>query len=184
MALKYCQSHKCHTYDTKDRKRGSKDNRTNQTRRRSSFYYGGGNFCSLNCYNDWSEDFMNRAIDNIMTRLRSLVEETGAGLILVSHLRRVDGNKGHENGVEVSLSHLRGSNSIGQLSDCVIALERNQQSDDDLEARTTKLRILKSRYTGDVGMATSLVYDKDSGRLTEYSDAELMSNEEETLMPF
>jgi len=125
-----------------------------------------------------------RAIDNIMTRLRSLVEETGAGLILVSHLRRVDGNKGHENGVEVSLSHLRGSNSIGQLSDCVIALERNQQSDDDLEARTTKLRILKSRYTGDVGMATSLVYDKDSGRLTEYSDEELMSNEEETLLPF
>jgi hypothetical protein len=47
MTLKYCQSHKCHTYDTKDRKRGSKDNRTNQTRRRSSFYYGGGNFCSL-----------------------------------------------------------------------------------------------------------------------------------------
>jgi hypothetical protein len=24
MTLKYCQSHKCHTYDTKDRKRGSK----------------------------------------------------------------------------------------------------------------------------------------------------------------
>ena len=31
-----------------------------------------------------------------MTRLRSLVEETGVGMILVSHLRRVDGNKGHE----------------------------------------------------------------------------------------
>ena len=41
-----------------------------------------------------------------MTRLRSMVEETGAGIILVSHLRRVDGNKGHENGIEVSLSHL------------------------------------------------------------------------------
>ena len=108
-----------------------------------------------------------RAIDSIMTRLRSLVEETGAGLILVSHLRRVDGNKGHENGIEVSLSHLRGSNSIGQLSDCVIALERNQQSEDELEARTTKLRVLKSRYTGDVGMASSLVYDKDTGRLSE-----------------
>ena len=113
-----------------------------------------------------------RAIDNIMTRLRSLVEETGAGLILVSHLRRVDGNKGHENGIEVSLSHLRGSNSIAQLSDCVVALERNQQSEDELESRTTKLRILKSRYTGDVGMACSLVYDKDTGRLSEYSDTE------------
>ena len=69
MALKYCQSHKCHTYDTKDRKRGSKNNRVNQTRRRSSFYYGGGNFCSLNCYNDWADQFMDRAIDNVSGRL-------------------------------------------------------------------------------------------------------------------
>ena len=69
MALKYCQSHKCHTYDTKDRKRGSKGNRKNQTRRRSDFYYGGGNFCSMNCYNDWADDFMNRAIDSISGRL-------------------------------------------------------------------------------------------------------------------
>ena len=69
MALKYCQSHKCHTYDTKDRKRGSKGNRVNQTRRRSDFYYGGGNFCSMNCYNDWAEEFMDRAIDQISGRL-------------------------------------------------------------------------------------------------------------------
>jgi hypothetical protein len=69
MALKYCQSHKCHTYDTKDRKRGSKGNRKNQTRRRSQFYYGNGNFCSLNCYDDWARDFMDRAIDNVSGRL-------------------------------------------------------------------------------------------------------------------
>jgi twinkle protein len=118
-----------------------------------------------------------RAIDSIMTRLRSLVEETGAGIILVSHLRRVSGDKGHENGVNVSLSHLRGSNAIAQLSDCVIALERNQQAEDELEARTTRLRILKSRYTGDVGLATSLVYDKDTGRLSEYEDTELLNSE-------
>lgn len=69
MTLKYCQSHKCHTYDTKDRKRGSKGNKTNQTRRRSEFYYGGGNFCSLNCYDDWARDFMNRAIDQVSGRI-------------------------------------------------------------------------------------------------------------------
>ena len=69
MALKYCQSHKCHTYDTKDRKRGAKGNRTNQTRRRSYLYYGGGNFCSLNCYNDWANQFIDRAIDSISGRL-------------------------------------------------------------------------------------------------------------------
>jgi hypothetical protein len=69
MALKYCQSHKCHTYDTKDRKRGSKGNRVNQTRRRSNLYYGNGNFCSLNCYNDWAEQFIDRAVDQISGRL-------------------------------------------------------------------------------------------------------------------
>lgn len=124
-----------------------------------------------------SEGDERRAIDNIMTRLRSMVEETGAGIILVSHLRRIDGNRGHENGVTVSLSHLRGSNSIAQLSDCVIALERNQQSENELEARTTRLRVLKSRYTGDVGMATALVYDKDTGRLSEYEDDELLHSD-------
>jgi len=116
----------------------------------------------------------------IMTRLRSLVEETGAGIILVSHLRRVEGNKGHENGISVSLSHLRGSNSIAQLSDCVIALERDQQSTDDIESRTTRLRILKSRYTGDVGLASSLLYDTETGRLAEHFDSELEILKEES----
>ena len=119
-----------------------------------------------------------RAIDSIMTRLRSLVEETGAGIILVSHLRRVSGDKGHENGVTVSLSHLRGSNSIAQLSDCVIALERNQQADDDLESRTTRLRILKSRYTGDVGLATSLIYDPVTGRMNEEDYSDLLDDKD------
>ena len=108
-----------------------------------------------------------RNIDSIMHNFRTLVEETGVGLILVSHLRRVDGNRGHENGIETGLNHLRGSQSIAQLSDCVISLERNQQSEDPIEASTTKVRVLKSRYTGDVGLATHLFYDKDSGRLSE-----------------
>ena len=116
-----------------------------------------------------------RSIDNIMTRIRSIVEETGAGVILVSHLRRVSGDRGHENGVIVNLSHLRGSNSIAQLSDCVIALERNQQADDEVESRTTRLRVLKSRYTGDGGIASTLIYDKETGRLSEEKEDELLS---------
>ena len=108
-----------------------------------------------------------RNIDSIMHNFRTLVEETGVGLILVSHLRRIDGNRGHENGIETGLNHLRGSQSIAQLSDSVISLERNQQSEDPIEASTTRVRVLKSRYTGDVGLATHLFYDKDSGRLSE-----------------
>jgi len=111
-----------------------------------------------------------KAIDQIMHRLRTMVEETGCGMILVSHLRRVEGNRGHENGIETGLNHLRGSQSIAQLSDCVIALERNQQSEDQIEASTTKVRVLKSRYTGDVGVASQLLYDNKTGRLRELDD--------------
>ena len=62
--LKYCQGTKCHTYYTQDRLKGTKGNKTYQTRRRSSFYYGGNNFCSLNCQNDWFNDFGDRAINH------------------------------------------------------------------------------------------------------------------------
>ena len=62
--LKYCQGPDCHTYQTKDRLKGPKGNKTYQTRRRSSMYYGSGNFCSMQCYNDWAEIFIDRAIDH------------------------------------------------------------------------------------------------------------------------
>ena len=50
--MRYCQGNRCHEYRTKDRIRGTKGNKSYQTRRRSSFYYGGGNFCSMNCQSD------------------------------------------------------------------------------------------------------------------------------------
>ena len=77
MTLKYCQGSKCHTYTTKDRLRGTKPNRTFQTRRRTSFYYGKGNFCSLNCQNDWFQKFGERAIDHFgrLTEPRHLTEQ-------------------------------------------------------------------------------------------------------------
>ena len=62
--LKLCQGPKCHQHQTKDRLKGPKDNKTYQTRRRSSMYYGSGNFCSMQCYNDWAETFIDRAIDH------------------------------------------------------------------------------------------------------------------------
>ena len=118
------------------------------------------------------EDFGDerKSIDILMTKLRSLVEETGCGLLLVSHLRRPSGDTGHENGKEITLSHLRGSASIAHLSDSVIGLERNQQADDETKANTTIIRVLKNRYTGDTGIATYLFYDKITGRLSEINN--------------
>ena len=125
-----------------------------------------------------SEGDERRGIDMLMQRLRSLIEETGVGLILVSHLRRASGDKGHEQGVEVSLSYLKGSQGIAQLSDCVIALERNQQASNEDEANTTRVRVLKSRYTGDTGLACSLRYNGETGRLFEVTEEETFDNED------
>ena len=109
-----------------------------------------------------------RLIDNAMTMLRTLVEETGVGLILVSHLKRPEG-KGHEEGAQTSLGQLRGSAAIGQLSDMVIGMERNQQSDDP---NVTTLRVLKNRFSGETGIAGQLYYDRKTGRLSEQAIAE------------
>ena len=108
-----------------------------------------------------------KAIDSIMTNLRKLVQETGVGLFLVSHLRRPSGQKAHEDGGKISLGELRGSASIAQLSDIVIGLERDQQHPDPEVRNTTCVRVLKNRFVGLTGPACYLYYDKDSGRMIE-----------------
>tara|TARA_Y100000401_G_C8267277_1_gene196443 strand:- start:230 stop:841 length:612 start_codon:yes stop_codon:yes gene_type:complete len=105
-----------------------------------------------------------RMIDNVMTKLRSLVEELNFGLVLVSHLKRPDG-KGHEEGARTSLAQLRGSAGIAQLSDMVIGMERDQQ-DVENNHRTT-IRVLKNRWCGQNGVASILEYDDKTGRLVE-----------------
>ena len=62
--MKYCQGTRCHTYDTKDRKKGVKGHKRNETRKRTSFYYGNGNFCSLNCQTDWFNTHGDNAINH------------------------------------------------------------------------------------------------------------------------
>ena len=62
--MKYCQGTKCHEYRTKDRIRGTKGNKSYQTRRRSHFYYGQGNFCSLNCQTDWLHQHIEQALNH------------------------------------------------------------------------------------------------------------------------
>jgi twinkle protein len=108
-----------------------------------------------------------RMIDTTMTRLRSLVERTGIALFLVSHLRRQGNDKhSHEEGGRVSLSSLRGSHSIAQISDQVIALEVDQQADP--ARKLTTVRVLKNRYSGEVGKAGTLSYDLNTCRFTEH----------------
>jgi twinkle protein len=121
-----------------------------------------------------------RLIDNLMTKLRSLAEELNVGMFIVSHLKRPMQGKGHEDGKQISIGDLRGSGAIAQLSDFVIGLERNQQ-----EGNETTVRVLKARYKGSsTGVATSLFYSPDTGRLSEFNESNQEGCRKDTEPPF
>ena len=105
-----------------------------------------------------------------MTRLRTLVQELKICLIIASHLRR-PASGSHEEGGVTSLAQLRGSHSIGQLSDIVLGLERNGQAEDIEERHTTRVRVIKNRFSGLTGPACRLNYNRDTGRMLELVDA-------------
>ena len=119
---------------------------------------------------------MREKTDAIMTKLRTLVQELGVGLFLVSHLKR-SGGTSHEEGGTISLSELRGSQSIAQLSDIVIGLERDQQNECEVIRNTTTVRVLKNRYTGLTGPACYLRYDRETGRMFESPKPEETSSD-------
>ena len=103
-------------------------------------------------------------VDGLVT-IEDLVEELNFGLILVCHLRRIQDKNGHEEGAMTSLSHLRGSHGLAQLTDICCGLERSQQNEETKDILT--IRVLKNRYTGDTGVACSLHYNRETGRLSE-----------------
>lgn len=117
-----------------------------------------------------------RDIDKLMTKLRSLIESTGLGVIGIVHLKQPEG-KPHEEGGRVTLSQLRGSGALKQLSDNVIAIERDQQGEDPDKS---VIRVLKCREFGETGLADELKYHRDTGRLLPVEDTvEFPSHENE-----
>jgi twinkle protein len=102
-------------------------------------------------------------IDILMTRLQSLIQETGVGILAIVHLKRVTGKSFNEGG-QISLSDLRGSGSLEQLSDNVYAMERNQQAETEDESTLTLIRILKCRETGETGEADYIRYNRLTGQ--------------------
>ena len=88
--------------------------------------------------------------------------------MVVVHLSRNKGKAAFNEGGQVSLTDLRGSAALEQLSWNVIALERNQQSAD--EKNISQIRVLKSREEGWTGVADVCEYDFDTGRLLPKED--------------
>ena len=101
-----------------------------------------------------------KELDVLMTNLRSLCEQVGVGIIAVAHLKRV-GSKDFNEGAQISLTDLRGSASLEQLSDVVIAAERDQQGEDPF---VVLYRVLKNRPASVTGPAGHAKYNTKTGR--------------------
>ncbi|QHJ81889.1 MAG: primase DnaG/twinkle, TOPRIM domain [Bacteriophage sp.] len=104
-----------------------------------------------------------KMIDRLMTKLKGFAKSTGVVLIVICHLKNPEKGKAHEEGRAVSITDLRGSGSLRQLSDTIIALERNQQGD---MPNVVLLRVLKCRFNGiGVGIAGYMEYNSTTGLL-------------------
>ena len=92
--MKYCQGPKCHEHKTKDRIRGPKGDKHYETRKRSSFYYGNDNFCSLGCQDDWFNKFGDMAI-NHFGRLHEPKRQAASGAWYKDYTWRGGSNNQH-----------------------------------------------------------------------------------------
>ena len=91
---KYCQGPKCHTYMTKDRKRGMKGDKYFQTRTMGRYGYGDNNFCTNICQGDWWAKHGTRAIDHF-GRLHNPIRLTNENAWIKDYDWRRDENHSH-----------------------------------------------------------------------------------------
>ncbi|MGM3141044.1 hypothetical protein ACS26B_27090, partial [Bacillus cereus group sp. BC235] len=70
----------------------------------------------------------------------------------------------HEEGRVIKVTDLRGSGALRQLSDTIIAAERNQQGE---HPNIVLFRVLKCRFTGSTGVGGYMRYNPATGWLEE-----------------
>jgi twinkle protein len=109
-----------------------------------------------------------KTLDILMVKLRQFVEQTGVGVIAISHLRRNNNKTSFNRAGEVDLNDLRGSASLEQMSDVVLSVERNMMEDDREKAEVSQLRLLKNRPFGQTGPCGFVKYDRHTGRLKHF----------------
>ena len=63
----WCQNPRCPERKVSTQIRGTKGKKYYQSSKASG--YGNGNFCTLNCYNEWSDKYIDRAIANLGIRI-------------------------------------------------------------------------------------------------------------------
>ena len=66
---KWCQNPRCPEKKNSNQIRGTKGKKFYQSNATGRYSYGNGNFCTLRCYNEWSNQYLDRAIDNLGIRI-------------------------------------------------------------------------------------------------------------------
>ena len=69
---KWCQNPKCPEKKNSNQIRGIKGSKYYQSNTANG--YGNGNFCTLRCYDSWSNAYMDRAIDSLGIRINEPVK--------------------------------------------------------------------------------------------------------------
>ncbi|KAF1049346.1 toprim domain-containing protein [Xylophilus sp.] len=110
--------------------------------------------------------------DKLMVGLRALIERTGCSVVAIAHIRKAQsGAKSAEEGAQISLDDIKGSGSLKQVPDVIVAKERDQQAEGP-EKDESMLRVLKVRRGGKTGPADHLRYDTKTGRLKPFVPAD------------
>ena len=68
----WCQNPRCPEKKNSNQIRGIKGKKYYQSSKASG--YGSGNFCTLNCWYQWADKYMDRAIDNLGIRIMEPVK--------------------------------------------------------------------------------------------------------------
>lgn len=126
-----------------------------------------------------SKEGERKDIDIVLTKIRELVNISKVGFICISHLSSPPhGGKQWEEGKRVSRSSLRGSASLNQLPDNILAIEGDLTDPDTKHLR--HIRVLKSRYDGaQEELVDSYTYDTDTGKIHAATGFELANKDED-----
>jgi twinkle protein len=115
-----------------------------------------------------------KLIDNTMHDLAAFVTETGVGLIVVAHIKRMNQKiyaKDKENDAQwllIDPDMARGSGAFEQLSWNLVALEPEYMENG--EKGRTRIRILKNREHGSLGPTDIYRMNRSTGRLETLSE--------------
>lgn len=111
-----------------------------------------------------------KALDAIMTRLKTLTIELDMALIAAVHVNRQ--------------GQIRGTAGIEQLANIVINLDRDIMDPDPIKRRTVRMLVSKNRTFGRTGPACICRYEEDTGRTVEISDETYIPDDEDVIRIF